>query len=960
MAPVTSASALAEAGVSGRETEVLVLLGEHLSHAEIAARLFISVRTVESHVASLRRKLNIGTHRELVRLAAGYRAAETGSGLAAPPRLPAPLTSFVGRDGERAALATALGASRLVSAVGPGGIGKTRMALAVAADVADRFGGIWYVDLVPVTDPALLPAAVLAGLGAGESSARPAEDVLVAAVGERRALLVLDNCEHLVNAVALLTERLLSACPNLAVLVTSRIRLVVPHETVYPVPGLSVPPPGEDGGDAVALFAERAAVAGAPLPAGPAGTAGDAGRRAAAICRALGGMPLAIELAAARLPSLGLDGIEAGLGDQLSLLSGGSRQQQRHRSLHDTLDWSYRLLDRHEQAVLRRVAVFAAPFGLTAATAVAGYGPVEPARVADALGRLAERSLLVPVTGAGETRYHALEPVRQFAAARLGADADADADGDGDGDGHGARRRHLAWCLAEAAALDRAAPAGPGWQEAFDAAADEFRAALGWSAALPAEADVALRAHAALRAGAALRADAGRLAATLSGLLFARGRLREAQQRYEQAAALAGDAAAEAWALECAAATAKIRTAGEEALRLDRAAAAAYLRASEPVAASVALARCAEHVNRFAGMYVGLPGRGTAGGLLADARALASGDPRAVAAIGSAGAQDPGLTGAQAAERAGLALRLARQVGDPLLISAAYDAVTVSLMTEGDIHAAAATAAERVGALPPLGRDPRVAFELKDALHTAIFTGVAAGQITGGLDHAEQHYGLPFLREERDLGCEDLIAPAALAGQWDRTLTLGHQWHRGWEHAGRPVAVGRSLAPAAVAMVHGLRGDDAARVGWLGILAAVRGVAEDDAVRGSGCGEVFEAIVLLDRGEARAALDLLTTSTDGASWRTMLWHQWTAALRAEAAVLARIPDAAGLVAEAKSAAGRNPVATALARRAGALLRGDADGVLGTAAAFAHAGYPYQQARTLALAATPALGPGPVK
>jgi len=919
--------------VSDRETEVLGLLGEHLSHAEIAARLFISVRTVESHVASLRRKLCVGTHRELVRLAAGYRAAVTGPGPGASPRLPAPLTSFVGRDGERAALAAALDTSRLVSAVGPGGIGKTRLALAVAADVADRFGGTWYADLVPVTDPALLPAAVLACLGAGESSSRPAQDALAAALGERRALLVLDNCEHLVNAVAVLTERLLSACPNLAVLVTSRIRLVVPHETVYPVPGLSVPPPGGEGGDAAALFAARAAAAGAPLPAGPAGAAGDAGRRVAGICRALGGMPLAIELAAARLPSLGLDGLEAGLGDQLSLLSGGSRQQQRHRSLHDTLDWSYRLLDPREQAVLRRVAVFAGSFGLAAATAVAGYDPVEPARVADALGRLAEHSLLAPVTSAGGTRYHALEPVRQFAAARL----DAEADGDGHGGG-GAHRRHLGWCLTEAAGLDRADTAEPEWQAAFDAAADEFRAALAWSAALSAQ-----------------QADAGRLAATLSGLLFTRGRLREAQQRYEQAAVLAGDPAAAARALECAAATAKIRTAGDEALRLDRAAAAAYLRAGDPAAASVAFARCAEHVNRFAGMYAGLPAAGTAAGLLADARARAGGDPGAAAAIGSAGAQDPGLTGAQAAGRAGRALRLARQAGDPLLISAAYDAVTAGLMTEGDIHGAAATAAERVAMLPPLGRDPRVAFELKDALHTAIFTGVAAGQVARSLDHAEQHYGLPFLREERDLGCEDLIVPAALAGQGDRALALGHQWRRGWEHAGRPVAVGRSMAPAAIAMVYGLRGDDAARAGWLAILAAVRGVAEHDAVRGSGVGEVFEAIVLLDRGEAHAALDLLTAApAAGASWRTRLWHQWMAALRAEAAVLVRTPDATSLVAEAEAAADRNPVATALTRRAGALLRGDADGVLGAAAAFAQAGYPYQQARTLALAAAPRL------
>jgi predicted ATPase/DNA-binding CsgD family transcriptional regulator len=712
---VTSASALAEAGVSGRETEVLALLGEHLSHAEIAARLFISVRTVESHVASLRRKLCVGTHRELVRLAAGYVAAGPGTGLAASPRLPAPLTSFVGRDGERAALAAALDTSRLVSAVGPGGIGKTRPALAVAADVADRFGGTRYADLVPVTDPALLPAAVLACLGADESSSRPAQDALAAAVGERRALLVLDNCEHLVNAVAVLTERLLSACPNLAVLVTSRIRLVVPHETVYPVPGLSVPPPGGEGGDAAALFAARAGAAGAPLPASPAGAAGDAGRRVAGICRALGGMPLAIELAAARLPSLGLDGLEAGLGDQLSLLSGGSRQQQRHRSLHDTLDWSYRLLDPREQAVLRRAAVFAGPFGLAAATAVAGYDPVEPARVADALGRLTEHSLLIPTADAGGTRYHALEPVRQFAAARLGADGDDDRQ---------VRDRHLAWCLTEAAGLDRADPAGPEWQAAFDAAADEFRTALAWSAALPARS-----------------ADAGRLAATLSGLLFARGRLREAQQRYEQAAALAADTAGAAEPaniaalLECAAATAKIRTAGGEALRLDRAAAGAHLRASDPAAASVACARCAEHVSRFAGMYADLPVAGTAAGLLADARAQAAAararagdDPHAAAAIATAEAWEPGLTGPQAAERAGRALRLARRAGDPLLVSAAYDAVTAGLMTEGDIPGAAATAAERVSLLPALGRDPRVAFELKDALHTAISPGSPPGR----------------------------------------------------------------------------------------------------------------------------------------------------------------------------------------------------------------------------------------
>jgi hypothetical protein len=150
-------------------------------------------------------------------------------------------------------------------------------------------------------------------------------------------------------------------------------------------------------------------------------------------------------------------------------------------------------------------------------------------------------------------------------------------------------------------------------------------------------------------------------------------------------------------------------------------------------------------------------------------------------------------------------------------------------------------------------------------------------------------------------------------------------------------------------MVYGLRGDDTARTGWLAILAAVRGVAEGDAARGSGCGEVFEALVLLDRGQPGSALDLLTDDVvASSSWRIRLWRQWITALRAEAAVLARTPDAAALIAQARAAAGGNPVALALTRRAEALYRGDTAAVHGTAAAFARVGYPYQQARALGL------------
>src|SRR6185437_14273665 len=202
-------ASLGAAAVSEREGEVLALLGERLSQAEVAARLFISVRTVESHVASLRRKLDAGGRGELIRLAVGYREALDERASVSAPALPAPLTTFVGREEERAALAAALGRTRLVSAVGPGGIGKTRLALAVAASLAGQFpSGAWYADLVPVTDPALLPAMIAAAIGLADVSGRPSEEVLIAGVGERRALLVLDNCEHLVNDVAMLAERM--------------------------------------------------------------------------------------------------------------------------------------------------------------------------------------------------------------------------------------------------------------------------------------------------------------------------------------------------------------------------------------------------------------------------------------------------------------------------------------------------------------------------------------------------------------------------------------------------------------------------------------------------------------------------------------------------------------------------------------------------------------------------------
>ncbi len=916
-----------EVGVSAREAEVLTALAEHLTNAEIGARLFISVRTVESHVSSLLRKLQADDRRALAVIAATLHSAPASSpglggeaAVAAP--LPSPLTSFVGRVAERAALTDALDAHRLVTAVGPGGVGKTRLALSVAADVADRFAdGAWFIDLVPVTDPSMIAPTIAAALGLGEHQGQSAEDTVLGWLAGGQTLMVLDNCEHLLDGVVGLLERLLAGSPRLTVLATSRARLLVPFEWVFPVPGLSFEADDRGPGDAVDLFLARAAAGGSTLTA-------DDTQRVAAVCRGLDGMALAIELAAARVPSLGLDGVEAGLADRLRLLTGGRPVDDRHRSLRSTLDWSYALLDESARAVLRRVSVFAAPFTAdTAAAVLAAWPPVTGDTIPAVLAALADQSLLMAIADPSGTRYRALETVRQYGADRLNDAGESDQ----------ARSGHLSWCLHAGAALD--APAGDdhgAWRSAFDQLADELRGALNWAAG-----------------NAGYRAEAHRLAIILADLSFARGMPGESQRRYEQAAELAGDDGAAAAALHRAAGAAESRHFGTDALRLHRAAAEAAVRAGDRAAAAVDLARAAELILRGPGLMATPSPVGEVDALLVQAWALAAGDPAAETRTLTAEAFNGSALDPVTAELTERAITLARRVGDPLTDSAALDQLTAIQLAQGEVRAAAASALRRTELLAAVPVTAVSGFEFADAFIMAAECAIAAGDLRSARALAEGSRDLPFYREEGHLATARLIIVAALAGDWDETVALADRFREGWERAGRPRAGNLSRGAYAAATVHGLRGDDDARAAWLDIVDGLatpgRPLSEIH------FGEFFDALLLLHRGHPDQALRLLDTPPEQfREWYNGMWRPWYAALWAEAAVLTGHETAAARIDRARFMTLDNPIAAAIVDRAAAIggRAGGRDELLAAAAALQAAGCRYQWARTLVVIGGP--------
>ncbi len=390
--------------------------------------------------------------------------------------LPVPLTSFVGREAEMAEVRHLLQTSRLLTLTGPGGCGKTRLALEAATNLLDEYpDGVWWVELAALSDAALVPQAVATALGVREQSGRPVLETLGDYLRAKQLLLLLDNCEHLAGACAQLAEQWLSACPHLHILATSREALSIGGETTWLVPSLSLPESPSSATveelsryEAIRLFVDRAATV---LPTFRLTAAN--GPLVTQICRRLDGIPLAVELAAARVKVLHVEQMAARLDDVFHLLTAGSRTAlPRHQTLRAAMDWSYDLLSDQERVLFRRLAVFAGGFTLEAAEAVCAGEGLASDEVLDLLSHLVDKSL-VAVMQDGETRYRLLETIRQYAHEKLREAGEVEA----------IRRQHASFFLGLAKtaepkmkSVDRSV-----WMDRLEVEHDNLRAALGWS-----------------------------------------------------------------------------------------------------------------------------------------------------------------------------------------------------------------------------------------------------------------------------------------------------------------------------------------------------------------------------------------------------------------------------------------------------------------------------------------------
>jgi len=437
--------------------------------------------------------IDLGEHR-LRDLSGPQRVIQAGAGTFPPLRsldvfpsnLPAQMSAFVGGERHVRQVASMMEASRVVTLTGVGGVGKTRLAVQAAAELLPRYrDGAWLVELGPVVDPAALVEVIAGALQVPERQGQPLAAGVTGFLRGKQLLMVLDNCEHLLDTVAAFVAGVLAACPQVTVLATSRERLGADGERMFVVPSLDVPeeastPDVVADADAVRLFVERAVEAKGSFEL----TAANAGA-VARLVRRLDGIPLAIELAAARVRSLTPAELADRVDERFRLLAGGRRAGvERHQTLRRAIDWSYELLTEPEQVALNRAAVFAGDFGLNSAEAVIAGEPIDELEVVDLLGRLVDKSLVVAEDRGATTRYRLLETIHQYAQERL------DAAGEGGAVGRLHAEHYAAFAVTAGDGLrgrDELA-----WTEQAEGELDNLRAALAWSVARG-EADLALR-----------------------------------------------------------------------------------------------------------------------------------------------------------------------------------------------------------------------------------------------------------------------------------------------------------------------------------------------------------------------------------------------------------------------------------------------------------------------------------
>jgi predicted ATPase/class 3 adenylate cyclase len=399
---------------------------------------------------------------------------------AVPNNLPKAVSGFVGREQELAEVKRLLSTTHLLTLTGSGGCGKTRLSLQIAADLLDTFpGGVWFVELATLSDPARVPSAIAIATGIREDPSKAILTSIAENLHNRTALLILDNCEHLINACAQVTDALLRGCPNLKIMASSREALGILGETIWRVPSLPE-------GDSVRLFFERA------LAIAPNFVLTNRNKPSVIqICHRLDGIPLAIELAAARVNVLHVDQIAARLNDRFRLLTGGSRTAlPRQRTLRAAIDWSYDLLAESERRLFRRVSVFAGGFSLEAAETVCAGDKASMEEVLDLLSRLVEKSLVLVEKVEFEARYSMLDMVRQYGRERLLECGEAEV----------SARRHRDYflTLAEKAVPELIGSDQASWFDRLDFEHENFRAALTWCQAEAEGIDSALRLTAAL------------------------------------------------------------------------------------------------------------------------------------------------------------------------------------------------------------------------------------------------------------------------------------------------------------------------------------------------------------------------------------------------------------------------------------------------------------------------------